>query len=136
MGINKLPLEDYWSTDKCIGNEKIQNVMTRTSFQSILQNLHFSNNDNDDKTDKPHKIGPVIEHLNKVFTESLSNSPFQSVDEHKCKFKGRSSMKQHINNKPIKWGFKYWYRCDSEIGYVYQLELHQGQQEKRELDLG
>ena len=26
LGINKLPfLEDYWSTDKCMGNEKIQN---------------------------------------------------------------------------------------------------------------
>ena len=53
MGMNQLSsLEDYWSTDKCIGNEKIQNVKTRTRFQSILQNLHFSNNDNDDKTDK------------------------------------------------------------------------------------
>ena len=37
MGINKLPsLEGYWSTDKCIGNKKIQNVMARTTFQSIL----------------------------------------------------------------------------------------------------
>ena len=36
MGINKLPsLKDYWSTDKCVGNEKIQNVITRTKFQSI-----------------------------------------------------------------------------------------------------
>ena len=42
MGISKLPsLEDYWSTGKCIRNEKIQNVMTRTRFLSILQNLHF-----------------------------------------------------------------------------------------------
>ena len=53
MGINKLlSLEDYWSTDNCISNEKIQNVMTRTRFQSILQNLYFSNNGNDHKTDK------------------------------------------------------------------------------------
>ena len=53
MGINKLSsLEDYWSTEKCIRNEKIQNVITRTRFQSILQNLHFSIDDNDDKTDK------------------------------------------------------------------------------------
>ena len=134
MVINKLPfLEDYWSTDKCIRNEKIQNVMTRTKFQSILQNLHFSNNDNDNKTDKSYKIRPIIEHLNKVFAESLSNSPFQSVDKCMCKFKGRSSTKQYIKNKPIKWGFKYWYRCDSETGYVYQLELYQGRKEKREL---
>ena len=25
---------------------------------------------------------------------------------------------------------KYWYRNDSETGYVYQLELYQGQKEK------
>ena len=137
MGINKLPsLEDYWSTDKCIGNEKIQNAMPRARIQSILQNLHFSNNDNDYKTDKSYKIRPVIKHLNKVFAECLSNSPFQSVDEHICKFKGRSSMEQYIKNRPIKRDFKYWYRCDSETGYVYQLEMYQGRKEKRELNLG
>ena len=78
--------------------------MIKTKFQSILQNLHFSSNDNDDKTDKSFKIRPIIEHPNKLFAESLSNSPFQSVDDHMCKFKGRSSMKQYIKNKPIKWG--------------------------------
>ena len=125
MSINKLSsLVYYWTTDKFIENEMIQNVMTRTRFQSILQNLHFSNNGNGDKTDKSYKIRPVIEHLNKVFAEILSNSPLQSADEHMCKFKGRSSMKQYIKNKPTKWGFKYWYTCDSETDYVYQLELY------------
>ena len=71
LGINKLQsLEDYWSTDKCIGHEKIQNIMKRAEFQFILQNLVFSNNDNDNKTYKSYKIRPVIEHLNKVFAES------------------------------------------------------------------
>ena len=100
MGINKLlSLENYWLTDKCIGNEKIQNVITRTRFQPVLQNLHFSNNNNDNKTDKSYKIRPVTKHLNKVFAESLSDSPFQSVDENMCKFKGRSRMRQYIKNK-------------------------------------
>ena len=53
-----------------------------------------------------------------------------------CKFKGRSGMKQYIKNKPFKWGFKYWYKCDRKTGYVYQLELYQGRKEKRELKLG
>ena len=36
MGINKFTsLEDYWSTDKCIGNEKFLNIITRTSFQGF-----------------------------------------------------------------------------------------------------
>ena len=52
-----------------------------------------------------------------------------------CKVKGRSSMKENIKNKPIKWSFKYWYRCDSETGYVCQLDLHQGRKEKKELNL-
>ena len=129
-------MEDYWSTNKCIGNEKIQNVMARTRFQSILQNLHFSNNDNGDKTDKSCKICPAIEHLKEVFVESLPNSTFQSIDKHLCNFKDRSSMKQFIKNKSIKWGFKHWHRWYSEGGYVYQLELYQGQNEKRELNLG
>ena len=50
------------------------------------------------------------------------DSLIYSTTEHMCKFKGRSSMKQHIKNRPIKWGFRYWCRCDSETGYVYQLE--------------
>ena len=125
MDINKLPsLEDCWSTEKCIPNEKIENVMTRTRFQTVLQNLYFSKNENDNKIDKLYKIRPAIKHLKKVFAESLSNSPFQSVDEHMCKLKGISSMKQYIKNKPIKSFVKYWYRCDSETGYVYQLELY------------
>ena len=33
VSINKYPsLEDNWSRDKCIGNEKIENLMTRTRF--------------------------------------------------------------------------------------------------------
>ena len=44
-------------------------------------------------------------------------------------------MKQYIKEKLSKWGFKYWYRCYSETGYVYQLELHQKWKEKRELNL-
>lgn len=137
MSINKLPsLEDYWSTDRCIGNEKIRNVMTRTRFQLILQNLHFNDNEKDDKTDKTYKIKPIIDHLNNQFSKSLSNSPTQSVDEHMCKFKGRSSMKQYIKNKPIKWGFKYWYRCDSKTGYLYEFELYRGRKESTEINLG
>ena len=80
------------SADKCIGNKKIQNVMTRARFQSILQNLHFTNHNNDQKTFRSYKISPVIKHLNKVFAGSLPNSPFQSVDKNICKFKGRLSM--------------------------------------------
>ena len=47
--------------------------MTKTSFQSILHNLRFSNNDNDDKTDKSNKICPVIKHLNKTWNKKMEH---------------------------------------------------------------
>ena len=43
-------------------------------------------------------------------------------------------MKQYVKNKPIKWGLKYWHRCGSDTGYLYQLELYQVRKEKRELN--
>ena len=104
-----------WKDSKCHDKNKVSVHLT---------DLQFLNNDNDDKTEKSYKIRPIIKYLNKVFAESLSNSQFQSVDEHMCKFKVTSSMKQYVKNKPIKWVFKCWNRCDSETGYVYQLELY------------
>ena len=53
MGINKLPsVASYWEVEQYIGNYGIKNVMTRQRFQDILQNLHFENNEKDDKSDK------------------------------------------------------------------------------------
>ena len=37
MGINKLrSMEDYWSTGKCIGNKKIENIMTKNKLSVHL----------------------------------------------------------------------------------------------------
>ena len=45
-------------------------------------------------------------------------------------------MKQYVKNKPIKWGFKFWFRCASKTGYLYQLDLYLGKKEKTEENLG
>ena len=52
------------------------------------------------------------------------------------KFKGRSGIRQYVKNKPIKWGFKIWYRCASKTGYLYQFDLYLGKKESREENLG
>ena len=44
----------------------------------------------------------------------------QNIDEHMTKFKGRSSMRQYLKMKPDKWGFKWWFRCASSNGCVYE----------------
>ena len=43
MSTNLLPtIQSYWECGQFIGNEGIQNVMTRARFKDILKNLHFS----------------------------------------------------------------------------------------------
>ena len=83
--------------------------MIRNRFCEIFQNLHFADNRKDDKTGKPFKMRPVIDHLNSKFSKVLSNNSEQSTDEHMMKFKGRSGMKQYIKSKPMKWGYKFWF---------------------------
>lgn len=68
--------------------------------------------------------------MSKVYlTKIRSESTFQSIDESMVKFKGRSVMKQYLPLKPIKRGIKIWERCDSEAGFVYDLDIYSGKEE-------
>lgn len=131
MTYHVLPsIRDYWSTEPDMGVPFISNVMTRKRFEDIRQNLHFSNNDEEgNRNDRAFKIRPVISHFNKAFQNAMNNTYKQAVDEHMIKFKGHNAMKQYIKNKPIKWGFKMWCRCDSASGYLFEFDLYTGRKE-------
>ena len=45
-------------------------------------------------------------------------------------------MKQYIKSKPIKWGFKFWFRCASKTGYLYQMDIYLGHKKATEFNLG
>ena len=72
---------------------------------------------------------PVIDHLNSIFSKVLSNYSEQSIDEHMVKFKDRSRMKQYMKLKPMKWGFKFWFRCLSKTNYLYQMDIYLGKEQ-------
>ena len=109
MSISKLPnVKCYWSVDSYLSNDGVRKAMTRNRFMNILQNLHFTDNQTADKSDKAYKMRIVINHLNKAFQDAISDAERQSVDEYMTKFKGRMSCKQYMKNNPIKWGFKWW----------------------------
>lgn len=137
MSINILPnLESYWCTDEAIGNSRIQKVMTRARFREILQNLHFSDNEKQDKEDRATKVRVILNHFNQCFQAARQNTSCQSIDEHMCKFKGKSGMKQFIRNKPIRWGFKLWFRCSSFDGYLYELDIYLGKKQNKTSGFG
>ena len=110
--------------------------MIRNRFCEILQNLHFSDNRKDDKTDKAFKMRPVIDDLNSKFSEVLSNDSKESIDKNMVKCKGRFGMKQYIQSKPIKWGFKFTFRCSSKSCYLYQMDIYLGSKQTPEFNLG
>ena len=110
--------------------------MIRNRFCEILQNLHFADNTYDDKTDRGFKVKPVIDHINKKSVEVLKNNKEQSIDEHMVKFEGRSDMKQYVKYKPIKWDFKFWFRCSSKTGYLYQMDIYLDKKQNTEFNLG
>ena len=137
IATNKLPtISEYWRVDNQIGSDGIQNSIIRKRFCQILQNLHLADNRKDDQTGKAFKLRPVIDHLNSELSKVLSNGSEQSIDEDMVKFKGRSEMKHYIKSKPIKWDFKFWFRCWSKSGYLYQLDIYLGRKQTPEFNLG
>ena len=52
------------------------------------------------------------------------------------KFTGISGMKQYIKSKPIKCGFKFWFRCSSKSCYLYRMDIYLGKNQTPEFNLG
>ena len=127
---NKLPSKkSYWSVDEDLRNSLIRKAMTRARFLEILENIHFADNYKElppkesEKYDRAWKRRPVFHHLGKHFQDMLQPETHQSIDEHMCKFKAKSIMGQYMKNKPIKWGFKFWFRCGAKSGYLYEFYI-------------
>ena len=66
----------------------------------------------------------------------LQPEAHQSIDDHMCKFKRTSIMRQYLKNKPIKWGLKFWFRCGAKSGYLYEFDMYLGKKENNKFGLG
>lgn len=141
MGIKKSPsYRDYWSSNPQLHDSYISSLMTVNRFGFILNHLHLNDNTKEPKKgetgyDKLYKIRPLIDELNKTFKQCWKPGKYQSVDETMIKFKGRSSLKQYMPNKPIKRGFKAWTRAD-ESGFVCDFQIYTGKTDSPEAQLG
>lgn len=137
MGLVVRPsYRDYWRTDE-LGDPFVRDTMSRKRFEEILRFLHFNDNfDKQAEVDKCWKVRMLIDHFNYVYRRYTLDTREQSIDEHMIKFKGHHSAKQYIKNKPIKWGFKVWQRCDSRTGYLFEFSLYTGKKGRPEVGLG
>ncbi|KAJ4445301.1 hypothetical protein ANN_07106 [Periplaneta americana] len=78
---------------------------------------------NDPNYDKLFKVRPFIDSV-KAETEP---EKYNSVDELIIPFKGRSSLKQYVKNKPHKWGIKVFAHAGTS-GIVYDFEIYRGKE--------
>lgn len=108
--------------------EKIADHMPRNRFEKLSSHIHFADNDEHAKdnacTDKLWKLRPWLNGL-KTSLSKLPQEEHSAVDEVMVPFKGRSSCKQFMRNKPHKWGFKLWGRAGSS-GTLFEFEVYQG----------
>lgn len=142
MGIKKLPYyRDYWSAQPELRDSYISKHMSVNRFGWLLTHLHVNDNSvmlnrGDPNYDKLYKVRPLLDSHSKTYKYSYNPTREQSVDESMIKFKGRSSLKQYMPDKPIKRGYKVWTRADAH-GYVCQFQVYESKKDnKRELDLG
>jgi hypothetical protein len=132
MGIHRLPdVHDYWSQDPLLAVPGIVSGMPRTRFKMLMRNLHLNDNSQmlprtDSGYDRLHKIRPLLDTI--ITNTQASYAPHQqvAVDEAMVLFKGRSTMKQYMPQKPTKRGYKLWCLCDSVNGLLYKVIVYTG----------
>lgn len=131
MGITKKPsYRDYWSSEPDLGENYISKLMTVKRFSFLLTHLHLNDNavtpdKNSENYDKLYKLRPLLDHLGKSFFGCYVPHQKLAIDESMVKFKGRSSLKQYMRDKPIKRGYKVWMLCD-ESSYNLKFEVYTG----------
>eukprot|EP00795_Rhopilema_esculentum_P015073 gene15073-6239_t len=132
MSILNFPsFAQYWSKDSVFGNSFISNLMSRNRFQKINEYFHVA-----DRTTMPPKSSP---HFDKLFLvrpvlDAVRKNCLKAYNPHKCfaideamiKFRGRSSLKQHLPAKPTKYGIKVWMRADSLNGFCNEFFVYTG----------
>lgn len=112
--------------------------MPRTRFDWLLGNIHDSLQPKRGELnyDKLYKIRPLLSISSKTFANFYKPSKNISVDESMIRFKGRSSLRQYMPNKPIKRGYKMWVWA-SESGYIDEFQIYTGKVgERTETNLG
>ena len=143
MGLVQLPsFADYWSKDETFRYTKIADKISRDRFLEILRYLHFADNSKlvppgQEHYNKLGKVQPVIDSINNSLQVVYNLNKEITVDEAMIPFKGRSSIKQYMPNKPIKRGIKVWALADAKTGFVSSFDVYTGKKgDKVETGLG
>lgn len=115
----------YWEEADDVRNILVSKSIRRNKFDHIMKYIHFNDNTKINSKDRLFKLSPIIKKLKKSFIEFNSWDVQSSVDEAMIPYFGRHGMKQHIQGKPIRFGYKAW--CwNKKNGYLTDFDIYQG----------
>ena len=100
----------YWEVDTESTNHLVSNAMSRNRFEKIKKYAHFADNTKLNKAYKFAKLRPFFDKLNTAYLSLIQQHLPKdlSIDEAMATYYGRHSAKQYIQNKPVKYGYKFW----------------------------
>ena len=130
-GYSRLPhTKHYWSVEEDLGVPVASQSMSRNRFTTIKRYLHLVDNSALEETDKGAKVKPFFELITEKLIQFSVFAKHLSVDEQMCPYYGKHSAKMYMNNKPIKFGYKYWVLSSAD-GYPFHLKLYLGKNTDR-----
>ena len=129
MGIIKLPeIRMYWSRRQTYSLSAFPAAMSRTRFEVLGKYFHTFNRKaiHKDNRDKLVLLRPVIQFIREQCKSLYLPGENLSIDEGILKWKGRLSIKTYNPMKPVKYGIKFYFLCESATGYVLDFMIYRG----------
>ncbi|XP_046588357.1 piggyBac transposable element-derived protein 4-like [Neodiprion virginianus] len=124
--VKKVSIEEYWSTDELLRTESFPRIMTKDRYKSLLQMLHFHDNNETTNQDVLIKIRSIIDKLRNSFSRAFYPYKYLCIDESLLLFKGRCFFKQYIPSKRSRFGIKSFVICDCHTGYIQDFIVYCG----------
>jgi hypothetical protein len=72
------------------------------------------------------KVRSLLQKLTDKFQQTYCPEEAVTVDEGKCPFRGRVSIRVYMPQKPNKCGMKLFVLAESRTGYIWNFEVYQG----------
>ncbi|XP_032688514.1 piggyBac transposable element-derived protein 3-like [Odontomachus brunneus] len=116
---------DYWAADPFLSCEVISSAMSRNTFENIKSKLKFSKTKDENTDDKGWRVRVLLNKFRKNILQYGIRRTAMSVDEMMAKSYARTSLKQFIRGKPVRFGLKFWGLCTAD-GFLLNVDLYCG----------
>ncbi|XP_014853421.1 PREDICTED: piggyBac transposable element-derived protein 3-like [Poecilia mexicana] len=104
-------------------------TMSLETFHRISRVIRFDNRDTRAgrcEKDKLAAIRDVWDKWVKILPLLYNPGPHVTVGESLIPFRGCCPFRQHVSNKPAKYGIKIWAACDAKSSYAWNMQVYTG----------